>query len=73
MDKLDIHGVKHKDVSRELDVFFWDMMQKDVSDVEVITGNSQIMKDLVMDTCEEYGFKVKEVHSNPGCLIVILK
>lgn len=74
MYKIDIHGVRHKDVSRELDVFFWEMMQKeDVKEIEIITGNSQLMKDLVFETCQEYGFKVNEPYSNPGCLIINLK
>lgn len=72
MEKLDVHGIKHKDVQRELDIFFWEMMQKDVIEVEIITGNSQAMKDIIIETCQEYGFKVNERYLNPGCLLVNL-
>ena len=34
--KIDLHGVKHENVSRYLDIFFWEMLQKKVTQVEVI-------------------------------------
>lgn len=44
MNKIDLHGVKHENVQRELDQFFWQMMQRGHSEVEVITGISKKMK-----------------------------
>ena len=73
MESINLHGIKHQDVQRELDVFFWEMMNKGVDQVEVITGMSELMKDIVIDTCQEYGFKVNERYLNPGSLIIDLK
>jgi len=72
MNKIDLHGVKHENVPRELDHFFWQMMQKKVGTVEVVTGISQRMKEIVKETCDDYGFKVSEISFNPGILIVDL-
>jgi DNA-nicking Smr family endonuclease len=37
-NRIDLHGIKHENVQRELDQFFWQMMQRGHSEVEVITG-----------------------------------
>jgi hypothetical protein len=68
--KLDLHGIKHSDVKRELDIFFWRAMQRKLNQVEVVTGHSDQMKDLVFETCREYGFSVKEGLINRGYLII---
>lgn len=68
--KLDLHGVKHEDVKRELDVFLWGSMQKNLVQVEVVTGHSVKMKEIVLETCNEYGFEVKEGVLNKGHLII---
>jgi hypothetical protein len=70
--KLDLHGIKHEDVPRKLDVFFWEMMQNDRNQVEIITGISSRMKSIVIDSCKDYGFSVNEMYFNPGSLIVNL-
>jgi hypothetical protein len=48
-------------------------MQKNKGQVEVVTGISNRMKEIVTETCKEYGFKVIETTINPGSLIVNLK
>lgn len=68
--KLDLHGVKHEDVKRELDVFLWGSMQKNLGQVEVVTGHSFRMKEIVLETCKEYGFEVKEGVLNKGHLLI---
>jgi hypothetical protein len=73
MNKIDLHGIKHVDVQRTLDVFFWEMMKKNVSRVEVITGISQKMKDLVYEVCKDYNFKIIENPINSGSLFVDIK
>lgn len=70
--KIDLHGVKHENVSRQLDVFFWEMLQKKVTQVEVITGISQRMKEIVKETCKDYNFEVIENPINVGMLLVKL-
>lgn len=70
--KIDLHGVKHENVSRQLDVFFWEMLQKKVTQVEIITGISQRMKEIVKETCKDYNFEVIENPINVGMLLVKL-
>lgn len=70
MKSIDLHGVKHSDVQRVLDSFFWEMMTKNVGHFQVITGNSDKMKELVYEMCEEYGFEVDEEVNNSGSLII---
>ena len=68
--KIDLHGVKHADVQRKLDIFFWECMQKGVRQANVITGISPKMKEVVKSVCKEYGFEVFELSINPGSLTV---
>ncbi len=70
--KLDLHGIKHEDVPRKLDVFFWEMMKRDKNQVEVITGISSRMKEIVIENCKDYGFVVNEMYFNTGSLIINL-
>ena len=70
--KLDLHGIKHEDVPRKLDVFFWEMMRADKHQVEVITGISSRMKEIVIENCKDYEFVVNERYFNPGSLIINL-
>jgi DNA-nicking Smr family endonuclease len=70
--RIDLHGIKHEDVPRKLDVFFWEMICANKSQVEIITGISSKMKDIVIESCRDYGFSVNEMYFNPGSLIVSL-
>jgi DNA-nicking Smr family endonuclease len=72
-NKIDLHGIKHENVQRELDQFYWIMMQKGHYEVEVVTGISNTMKNIVREISEDYNFKVLEVPLNPGALIVRIK
>jgi hypothetical protein len=49
------------------------MMQKNHSEVEVITGISNRMKEIVYNVSSDYNFKVEEIPMNPGSLIVKIK
>jgi DNA-nicking Smr family endonuclease len=71
--KIDLHGIKHENVSRQLDIFFWEMMQKNVPQVEVVTGISNRMKEIVRKTCKDYNFEVIENTINIGSVFVKLK
>jgi hypothetical protein len=68
--KLDLHGIKHEDVKRKLDVFFWECMQKNKKHVEVITGMSDKMKEIVISVSSEYNFKVDNFNINQGSLFI---
>ena len=51
--KLDLHGVKHEDVKRKVIRFiegYWDTDKE----LEIMTGNSQRMRGLVIEVIEEY-------------------
>jgi DNA-nicking Smr family endonuclease len=70
--KLDLHGMKHIDVSKKVDEFIWEAMQRNEQSVEIITGNSEQMKDVVRECVEDYGFVCNEVFWNFGSLIITL-
>lgn len=72
-NKIDLHGIKHENVQRELDQFFWQMMNQRHSEVEIVTGISKRMKEIVKEVSEDYNFKVQEIPLNPGSLIVRIK
>lgn len=72
-NRIDLHGVKHEHVQRELDQFYWQMMQKGHSECEVVTGISQRMKEIVKQVSQDYKFTVLETSINPGALIVRMK
>lgn len=54
MDTIDLHGTRHDDVK-------WKLIKKieslwDTStELTIITGHSQVMKDIVVNILEEYG------------------
>ena len=68
--KIDLHGIKHENVSRQLDIFFWEMMQKNVPQVEVVTGISNRMKEIVRETCKDYKFEGIENTINIGSVFL---
>jgi DNA-nicking Smr family endonuclease len=70
--KLDLHGVKHENVSNEVDRFIWEAMQRNAHQVEIVTGNSEQMKNIVRDCVSDYGFKCGEGLVNWGALTVFL-
>jgi len=72
MRTLDLHGVKHADVARLMDQFIWEQMNKKSREIEIITGISQAMKDVVIKNLKDYEFTYNEVWNNPGKLIVNL-
>ena len=66
MKQLDLHGVKHGDLTVELDRFF---TQANFPLV-VITGHSTRMKELVTQIAHSYDLTVRESVSNSGRLII---
>lgn len=69
---IDLHGVKHAEVQRRLDVFFWECIQKNLTSARVITGLSTKMKKIVIDVSDEYGFTIVENPVNFGEVYVYL-
>jgi len=69
---LDLHGIKHVDVQRMVDEFIWDQIQKKSSSVEIITGNSDQMKQVVKESLIDYNLNPYEEIFNQGKIIVKL-
>jgi hypothetical protein len=64
--QLDLHGVKHSELTTALDRFFTNPDPP----LLIITGNSRRMKEMVAQIAQQYGLKTKETLSNSGRLIV---
>lgn len=72
MKTLDLHGFKHSEVPKLIDQFLWDNMNKKTTEVEIITGISDQMKLIVIETVKDYEFTYNEAWNNPGKLIISL-
>lgn len=53
MEKLDLHGVRHADTKQEV-INFIEGNWGNMGDFEIITGHSQTMKIIVINTLDEY-------------------
>ena len=67
MYSLDLHGKSHEDVDRIVENF---ILLSEVPS-KIITGNSDIMKELVINVVERHGFDWKYDIPNYGCIVVI--
>lgn len=67
---LDLHRVKHADVEDKLiDFLFWQKF--DFKGINIITGNSQKMQEIVMDFLDKYEFKYYISSHNLGEIVVV--
>lgn len=67
METLDLHGVRHKDVDRAVENF---VLLEELP-VRIITGNSFVMRSLVLQVLERHEFHWDyESHWNLGSIIV---
>jgi DNA-nicking Smr family endonuclease len=69
---LDLHGVKHGDVPKILDHFLWEQINKKAREVDIITGMSSMMKEIVIKNLKDYDFVYNEGWNNPGKIVVKL-
>jgi hypothetical protein len=58
--KIDLHGIRHRDVDRLVENFIF--MNQDRVPLEIITGNSQKMIDLVSDVMNRHGIAQWSMH-----------
>lgn len=72
MPTIDLHGIKHENVTRLLDEFIWDNLKIGTESVLVITGKSEEMKRLVREVASEYYLTTKEGLSNTGEMTINL-
>lgn len=68
--KLDLHGVFHKEVFSEVDKFVSENLY--ANEIEIVTGYSNRMKDLVQLVLSDYKLKGECPPYNDGTLIVKL-
>jgi DNA-nicking Smr family endonuclease len=65
---LDLHGVKHENVVRLVDVFIWQCMQTKKKNATIITGNSDTMKKIVEECLNEHGIKLNSFSKLGGSI-----
>jgi hypothetical protein len=72
--KLDLHGKSHYEISNLVDQFIWEAMQKGKDEIEIITGNSDRMRDFVIETIKDYkmDYKIGDLW-NRGYIRIFLK
>jgi len=68
--KLDLHGTFYRDVSEKVHSFIGKCIIDKAQDVEIITGNSDRMKELVRQVLSEYNLKSESPIYNNGTLII---
>ena len=58
--KIDLHGIRHRDVDRLIENFIF--MNQDRVPLEIITGNSQKMIDLVSEVMNRHDIAQWSMH-----------
>mgnify|MGYP001067851180 FL=1 len=53
-DRLDLHGVRHSEVSRMVDIFLTETINSEFSFLYIVTGVSDRMQDIVIETIKDY-------------------
>ncbi len=67
---IDLHGIKHEDVSKLIDASIYKCLKTKKSRLWVITGNSQEMKRIVKTVADEHGLTaVESLFSNTDIII----
>lgn len=67
--KLDLHGVRHEDARQKVIHAIEDNWDTD-NTIEVITGHSRKMKEIVVALVEEY--KLRYMPANHGATVIII-
>jgi hypothetical protein len=69
MRKLDLHGIKHHEVELLVENFV--LLYQNECPIEIITGNSVIMRKLVQKVLDKYAFRYSyKTFFNLGSLII---
>ena len=69
MKKLDLHGIKHRNASNMVDTFI--RQNKNNFPVEIITGNSLVMQNIIKRIVKLYGMRMEpKSHINLGSYII---
>lgn len=74
VNKLDLHGLSHYHINSYIDKFIWECMNKKINSADIITGNSDRMKSLVIDIIKDYNLEYQVGdYTNNGYIKIILK
>ena len=69
MKKLDLHGIKHRNASNMVDTFI--RQNKNNFPIEIITGNSLDMQNIIKRIVKLYGLRMEpKSHINLGSFII---
>ena len=73
MLKIDLHGFTYTKVKDILPEWLITNYNNGIDDFEIITGNSEQMKQIVKSICSENGFRAEEDwNGNSGSLLVTI-
>ena len=73
MLKIDLHGFTYTKVKDILPEWLITNYNNGIDDFEIITGNSEQMKQIVKSICSENGFRAEDNwNENSGSLIVTI-
>ena len=74
MLKIDLHGFTYAKVKNILPNWLITNYNNGVDDFEIITGNSEQMKQIVKEICSENGFRAENNWSgNSGSLLITIE
>ena len=72
MKTLDLHGIKHSEVQRVVDIFLWENIQKKEKEVEIITGISNQIKKIFKECVKDYNMDCTDDLLNFGKITIKL-
>lgn len=70
MKKIDLHGIRHNEVKRVVENFIYQHLQDGTKEIEIVTGQSLEMKQLVKEIAEDYNMTAKDVWGNFGSMVI---
>jgi hypothetical protein len=70
--ELDLHDIRHANVSIEIDKFLNYHIVKGSYEVIIVTGNSENMKKIVRECLNDYNLEAEDSIINTGILIIKL-
>ena len=71
MKKLDLHGERHREVDRIVENFVIDIYNKNELPIEIITGKSRKMRDIVETVLDRHGLKSYSKYWIAGGSIIV--
>tara|TARA_R110002051_G_scaffold273094_1_gene333766 strand:+ start:928 stop:1146 length:219 start_codon:yes stop_codon:yes gene_type:complete len=72
MYKLDLHGYKIDKTTEVVDCFIYEHLLFGSKQLEIITGDSRVVKGVVKEVVENYGLECKPHIYNPHTLTITL-